>query len=136
MSAADVQNKNLRIVQTMIENGIIGRWDIVKPYVAEDFVCHVPEGLPYGRVFHGWQGYMDILGEVVKFWTDVSFGPNELAATGDKVVVCSHLKGRIAKNGRAVSMPLAEIWELKDGKVAKITAFYYDTKLIADLATQ
>jgi ketosteroid isomerase-like protein len=131
---SDLEEDNLRIVKKMLENGILGRWDVVRPFVADDFVCYLPEGLPYGRTYHGWQGYKDVLGEVLKFWTDVKFGPNQFAAADDTVIILSHIHGRIAKTRREVSMPLAETWVLEAGKVISITAFYFDTKLISDLA--
>jgi ketosteroid isomerase-like protein len=137
MTVTDVGSENLRIVKTMLENGLAGRINIVRPYVSEDLTLNLPASIPYGRTYRGWQGYLDVLGEVGKFWKDVSFGPNEFALTEDnKVIVCSRLSGRIAKNDKPLTMPINEIWEIKQGKVVKITAFYYDTKLIHDLAAQ
>jgi ketosteroid isomerase-like protein len=117
----------------MAANGRLGRWDVVRPLVADDIVLEIPEGLPYGRTFRGWEGYREALAALA-FWTDLNIGPIEFAASDDKVVVIARLTGRIGKTGPAVSQPYAAVWELKDGKVTKITAFYYDTKEIADLA--
>lgn len=130
------ENENLQIVQTMIQNGILGRWDVVRPHVSDEVVCNLPEGLPYGRTYRGWQGYVDVLTELTTFWRDVKFGPNEFIVGKNKVVILSRIQGLIAKNGQAVSMPLTEIWELQHAKVTSITAFYFDTKSIAELAAR
>jgi ketosteroid isomerase-like protein len=126
--------QNLKIVKAMTENGILGRWDIVQPLVADDVVIHAPEGIPYGGVYRGWQGYLNIFAAMGKFWSDLKVGPSEFTTYSNKVAVISQLNGRIARTGKEVSMPLAEVWEIKGGKVAAITAFYFDTKLITDLA--
>lgn len=127
--------KNLEIIQTMAANGIKGNWDIVRPYVADDLVMEMPQGLPYGKTFHGWDGYREGLA-VLGFWKDLKFGPHEYAVSDDKVVIVSHLQGKIGTTGKPVSQPYVAVWQLKDGKVIRITAFYYDTKEIADLAAE
>lgn len=131
---ADVVSKNLEIVKIMLENGHAGRWDIVRPYVSDSIVLHVPEGLPFGGDYRGWQGYTDVLKAIGGFFSEIKGGPREFAAVGQKVIVTGRLSCRIAKNGKPISFPLTDIWELRDGKVVEITAFYYDTKAIADLA--
>lgn len=133
MSDAQTGQKNIEIVQTMAANGQLGRWDIVRPLVSDDIVVEIPKGLPYGRTFHGWDGYREALASL-GFWTDLKIGPLEFATTGEKVIVTGPLSGRIGKDGPEVSQPYAAVWELRAGKVTRITAFYYDTKEIADLA--
>lgn len=135
MSNADMTAKNLEIVKIMLENGHAGRWDVVKPYVSDRLVLRVPPGLPFGGDYRGWQGYMDILKALGTFFTDIkAVGSREFATVGNKVVVIGTLSCRIARNGKPITFPLTDIWELEDGKVVEITAFYYDTKAIAELA--
>ena len=134
MSEVDAAQQNQKIVEVLLANGHAGRWDIVRPHIADDIVLHVPAGLPFGGDYRGWQGYTDILKKIGAFFTELKASPREFATVGNKVVVMARLSGRIAKNGKPISFPLTDIWELKDGKVVEITAFYYDTKAISDLA--
>ncbi len=134
MSDNNVAQKNLQIVQTLLANGHAGRWDIVRPLVADDVVLHVPKGLPFGGDYRGFEGYKEILGKIGGFFTELKGGPREFATVGNKVIVMSTLSGRIAKNGRPISFPLTDIWELEDRKVREITAFYYDTREISAVA--
>jgi ketosteroid isomerase-like protein len=134
MSKFDVGQQNLKIVEIMLANGHAGRWDVVRPYLSDDVVLRLPPGLPFGGDYRGWQGYMDVLKKIGAFFTELKGTPREFAIMGNKIVVMNRLSGRIAKNDRLISFPLTDIWELKDGKVVEITAFYYDTKAIADLA--
>ncbi len=131
----EVAARNLEIVKVMLENGHAGRWDIVKPYVSEGIALHVPASLPFGGEYRGWQGYMDVLKAIGGFFTEIkAVAPREFATVGDKVIVVGKLSCRIAGNGKPITFPLTDVWELRDGKVVEITAFYYDTKAIADLA--
>ena len=59
-----------------------------------------------------------------------------MVPTDDKVIYLSHLEAKIASNGKPVSQPYVAVWEIKNEKVVKITAYYFDTKEIADLAAQ
>jgi ketosteroid isomerase-like protein len=126
--------ENLRIVETMIANGIRGNWDVVRGYIADDFECVQPKGLAYGGVYRGWDGYQELFAGLGAFWSDPAFGPSEFAATGDKVAVISTLRGVIKSTGAKIVQPLTEVWELRHGQVVRITACYYDTKEIADAA--
>jgi hypothetical protein len=134
MSDANNAIKNLEIVKIMLENGHAGRWDIVRPYVSDSLVMHVPASLPFGGDYHGWKGYTDILKAIGSFFSEIKAGPREFATVGQKVIVMATLTCRVAGNGKSISFALTDIWELKDNKVVEITAFYYDTKAIADLA--
>ena len=133
---SDTEEENLRIVKTMAANGILGRWDIVRQYVSDDLVMHVPPGLPFGGDYCGWDGYLRMFKELGAFFTDLKAAEAQLASCGNKVIVMSSFSGRIAKNGKPISFPITAIWEVKDGKVVDIVPFYYDTKTICDLAAQ
>jgi uncharacterized protein len=134
MSDNEAAQKNVQIVQTLLANGHAGRWDIVRPLVADDVVLHLPKGLPFGGDYRGFEGYKEILAKIGGFFTELKGGPREFATVGSKVIVMTRLAGRIARNGRPISFPLTDIWEIRDGKVVEITAFYYDTREISAIA--
>lgn len=133
---SDLQNDNLAIVKTMAENGILGRWDIVRQYIADDLVMHVPPGLPFGGDYRGWDGYLQVFKELGSYFTGLKSAEAQFAAAGNKVIVMSTLSGQVARTGKPISFPITGIWELRDGKVVDIVPFYYDTKAIYDLLTE
>ena len=130
---SELAARNREVVETMIANGIIGRYDIVRQYIADDYTCNLPAGLPYGGDYVGWDGYTSIFDKMLDFFAEVAFGPNEYLADDGKVVVLSRIKGKLKRSGRAIDLPLIEVWRLDHGKVTNITAYYYDTKTICDL---
>ncbi|HTZ71657.1 MAG TPA: nuclear transport factor 2 family protein [Acetobacteraceae bacterium] len=133
---SDEENESLKVVKTMAANGILGRWDIVKQYVSDDLVMHLPPGLPFGGDYLGWEGYLQTFKELGAFFTDLKSGEQEFACHGNKVIVMASLHGRIAKTGKPISFPITAIWTVEDGKVVDIVPFYYDTKTICDLAAE
>ena len=124
---------NVEIVEKMIANGLIGRYEVIQQHIAGDYVCLMPDGLPYGGVHHGWDGYTQIFAKMLEFFSEVAFGPNEYVGHEDRVIVLSHLKGTLRASGRTIDMPIIEVWQLAEGMVKAITPFYFDTKVICDL---
>lgn len=133
---SDVTDENVKIVRTMAANGILGRWGIVRQYVSDDLVMHVPPSLPFGGDYRGWDGYLQMFNALGAFFTDLSPAEAQFAACGDRVIVMTTLSGLIAKNRRPISFPITAIWEVKNGKVVDIVPFYYDTKRICDVANE
>jgi ketosteroid isomerase-like protein len=132
MSARTRQSENVEIVQIMAANGLPGNWDVVRPFVADDIVLHVAPTLPWGGDSHGWEGYRHVLTTMKDFFAELGVGDIHFDPIDDRVVITTHIHGRVAKTGKAVSMPLVEVWRLRDGRVCEITAFFFDTKTLVD----
>ena len=132
MSFSDTETRNLEVVRTMAANGIRGQWDVVRPLVADDIVLHVPASLPWGGDRHGWEGYQEALLTMGKFFQELAFGPFSFSPVDDKVIIRTDLKGRVAATGKPVAMPLLEVWQVSDGKVCDIVAYFFDTKALVD----
>ena len=127
--SGDLQAKNVGLVRSMSQNFVAGRLDEVRAHISDSMVMSLPEGLPYGGVYRGWEGYLAVVTALGNYWSEVSFAPPQYLGADDKVIVLTAIKGK-TRNGRSVDMPLAEIWEVHDGMVDKITAFYFDTKAV------
>jgi len=135
MSTAEMENRNIEIVKGVLGEYLAGGIDALKPFIADDVAVHVPVNMPYGgRAYRGWQGYLDVINAVRAFWANTKLEGSEYAATGNKVIVTSRLKARIAKTGKPYEGPVVEVWELRNGQIVNVTPFYYDTKAILDLA--
>ena len=100
----------------------------------EDIQIKQAPSLPFGGVYIGWAGYLEV--------TEKLFGKlrkvhRELIETwaGPQCSLLAHfMLNAISKRTREeISMPLLEKWEFKDDKVAAITPFYYDTRKLSDL---
>jgi ketosteroid isomerase-like protein len=132
MIDAETQRRNLEAVQTMAANGILGNWDVVRPFVADDIVLRVPETLPWGGERRGWDGYQQALTIMTAFFTDIAVSDVSFTPVEDTVIIRMIISARVVATGKAISMPLLEVWRVRDGKVCDITAFFFDTKVLVD----
>ena len=122
---------NLEIVKTMIQNGLIGRYDVIRGYIRTT-MSRLADWPTLRRDFTARMDVPRGLRILSLFFSEVAFGPNEYIGSEDKVVVLSRLR-KLRRSGKDIDMPLVEVWTLHAGMVRNITAFYYDTKLICDL---
>lgn len=125
---------NLAIVQQFYEHVFADELERLKPLLADSFNVVEADGLPYPGVFHGYDGLMALMARVRRHWgTQFSGEIEHYIASGDRVAVLLLMKGVDAKTGAAVAVPLCEVWEVRDGKVASVRPFYWDTALVASL---
>jgi ketosteroid isomerase-like protein len=132
---AEVQQKNIEIVQTALDNARAGKLDQARPYFADDFVLQVAEGIPYGGVYHGWDGYTECLRRIKEFWNYTHQDDREFLPIGDdRVMIHFMLHGQIKKNNQLVEMPVVAFWYIKNDKISRVINFYFDSKKLAEQA--
>lgn len=89
-----------------------------------------PEDIPFAGPRHGHQqmvGFFTIIGQTVEV---LAFGPREVMAFEDKVLVLGHERVRVRATGRVFETDWAHLFTLGDGKIARLREFY-DTATIA-----
>jgi ketosteroid isomerase-like protein len=138
MANSEIQERNLHTVETGLDTARSGRMDAARPYFHDDMILIEAEGLPFGGTYRGWDGYMEVLGKLGKFWTGGRKQHSRafIPYGDDKVIMHHTLDGHIAKNGQHVEMPVMILIGLKDGKIASIQPFLFDTKKVSDLAAK
>lgn len=100
--------------------------------MAEDCVLHEADGLPYGGVYHGRALMKDTLKEVVARFDEFECEIRNYLAGGDEeVVVHLHLKGVGRESRKPFSMPVMELWRVRDGRVVELRPFLYDSAAMA-----
>jgi ketosteroid isomerase-like protein len=115
----------------MYQLGAAGDFEGLKQYLAPDFFCVEAESLPYGGTYHGFDGYVKLFTTIFGLWEDAEAEIESLIADQNSVAARVVLKGRVGDE--RFSMPLCEVWDLRDGKIVKVTPYYFDTKVLADL---
>ena len=97
-----------------------------------DLVVHEAENLPYPGDHRGLDGFAGLLRTLLRNY-ELKFVSGVLHDAGD-VVVCEmtiRLIGRAT--GKAVDMPMIEVYRFTDGRISDIDVFYKDTKAVVDL---
>ena len=102
--------------------------------VTEDLRIEQAQSLPFGGVYLGWAGYLDVTQKLFGKMRKVHL---ELIDTWDgqqRSLVAHFMLSAISKRTEEkISMPLLEIWEFEGNKVSAITPFYRDTYLLSEL---
>lgn len=117
----------LKIVKTFYQGAADGDILAFAPYLAEDFVLHVPDYLPWGGKYDK-AGYLSILPEVATTLDFARLSYQSLTVQGDHVVALI----RIGVQGTDESILISEHWDITDGQAKKLLVAYFDPKVLLD----
>ena len=122
------------ILEKFLELGRSRELTALEAMVTEDLRIEQAQSLPFGGVYLGWGGYLDVTQKLFGKMRKVHL---ELIDTWDgqqRSLVAHFMLNAISKRTQEkISMPLLEIWEFEGNKVSAITPFYRDTHLLSEL---
>jgi len=86
------------------------------------------ESFPYyGGTWEGPQAVVDnLLIPLARDWENFSASAHEFVASGDRVISLGIYTGIFRKTGRAIRVPFAHAWTVRDGRLARFD-MYTDT---------
>ena len=124
----------LAILEKFLELGRSRELTALEAMVTEDLRIEQAQSLPFGGVYLGWAGYLDVTQKLFGKMRKVHL---ELINTWDgqqRSLVAHFMLNAISKRTQEkISMPLLEIWEFEGNKVSAITPFYRDTHLLSEV---
>ena len=89
-----------------------------EPHFHPDFEC-VRHDLPGGEPYVGFDGlqawYLDWLAP----WAEYRTAINKFIDCGDRVLTLQHSSGRLHGSTQEVTMDLATLWTIREGKIAR-----------------
>jgi ketosteroid isomerase-like protein len=129
--------RNIDIINDYLDAFLAGDIDRVMTFLADDFTVIESEGMPYSGKWVGKDGFMQLLNAVYACWTDMKVDLVEVigAPDAENFAVLATMDGKSLSNGRSFSTSLCEIWTVKDGKLSLVRPYYWDTKLMSELAS-
>ncbi len=90
------------------------------------------DGFPYAGTYKGpdavLQGVFMPLGTD---WDGFTVIPDEIVASGDRVIAMGHYAGKYKATGKSFRTPFAHAWRLSDGKVVNFQQ-YTDTAVVQE----
>ena len=129
-----LDTSKVAILEKFLELGRSRELTALEAMVTEDLRIEQAESLPFGGVYLGWAGYLDVTQKLFGKMRKVHL---ELIDTWDgqqRSLVAHFMLNAISKRTQEkISMPLLEIWEFEGNKVSAITPFYRDTHLLSEL---
>ena len=129
-----LDTSKVAILKKFLELGRSRELTALEAMVTEDLRIEQAQSLPFGGVYLGWAGYLDVTQKLFGKMRKVHL---ELINTWDgqqRSLVAHFMLNAISKRTQEkISMPLLEIWEFEGNKVSAITPFYRDTHLLSEL---
>ena len=129
-----LDSSKVAILEKFLELGRSRELTALEAMVTEDLRIEQAQSLPFGGVYLGWAGYLDVTQKLFGKMRKVHL---ELIDTWDgqrRSLVAHFMLDAISKRTKEkISMPLLEIWEFEGNKVSAITPFYRDTHLLSEL---
>lgn len=106
-------------------------WAAVERLVTSDLVVYEADGLPYRGEYHGLAALQSLFATVVSYWDDLKIEIQAITAGDGYAIGLLQFQGRSKTQGTAVSMPIAEVTQFKQGRISSIRPIYWDTWLVS-----
>ncbi|MEU8579345.1 nuclear transport factor 2 family protein [Streptomyces abikoensis] len=106
-------------------------FDLLASFFAPDVVLHQADALPYGGTWRGHAGMERFFLAMSRTWEAFDMEEQEFLVTGETTVVLTRVRARARASGREVDFPILQTIMVKDGRIAEVRPFYWDTAAIA-----
>ena len=112
----------------------IGRGDIATQcaMLTPDFVLYEPPGLPYSGRYDGAEGWQAFLKALPAALGGIRIKRIGLIAEGpDSAILAMHLSARLRTTGQPIDTDILEAYRFRDGKIAEIRPWLWNTAQFA-----
>lgn len=89
-----------------------------------------PQDIPFAGQRQGHAQMIDFFVTIAETCNVLEFGPHEVIALGDHVLVLGHEQVQVKATGRIFETDWAHFFTVRDGKIVRLREFY-DTAVIA-----
>ena len=104
---------------------------VLAPFFAPDVELHQAEALPYGGIWRGHDGMQRFFEAMAGTWASFEMLDQRFLATAGPVVVLTQVRAQARATGVQLEFPILQTVELRDGRIADVRPFYWDTAAIA-----
>nr|WP_294785041.1 nuclear transport factor 2 family protein [uncultured Flavobacterium sp.] len=139
LSEADVlknlETDNLKVVTKYFESLYKTKdFETLGTLIADGAIYNQATGLPYGGTYTGISEWTKMFTKSTEFFDlQIEKEPVYFSdAAKNEVIIYFTISCKSKKSGKTMSVPISEHLDLKDGKIAAVRPFYYDTKTFAE----
>ncbi|MEO3858436.1 nuclear transport factor 2 family protein [Acrocarpospora sp. B8E8] len=101
---------------------------------AEDVVIREAPSLPYGGDWYGHAGVLALMNRLSEVYERATFEDRTVFADGDDVFVLLHSTVRFRASGRELQNTVLQHIVFRDGLIAEMSPFHWDTQAVVALA--
>ncbi len=125
----------MRAVESLMHEGRISE---IATLVHPDFVVHEDPGMPYGGVYRGPDGFVQLVSNVVAAWQDLRTECLSFLDEpgGDGILLIIRNSGKAPGSGKPVEVLTSEYWRIVDGTLREGRVWYYDSPAAAAALTE
>jgi ketosteroid isomerase-like protein len=120
---------SIAVVQRIYDAAANGAADEMLAVMDDEIRIVLPPALPYGGVYQGKPAVLELGAKLAASWSTFGYEVLRYATGDDCVVAVIELRSVARASGREVRTPIAEVFQLRNGRVLEIQAFYFDTEL-------
>lgn len=132
MDGAQATNEqNLALARQLYDATGRGDWEAAAALLADDFVVIEADTLPYAGTYRGKNALRDLFVKVMGMLPAVGLEIHAMTAGDDHVVGLLSIK---LDDGEGIRV--AEVFRMRDGKVAEIVPYYFDTEQVCRIVAQ
>lgn len=122
------KEEKLALLDAMAEATRLGDLDMMARYIAPDLVVHEDPGMPYGGVYHGIAGFLEMIGKIVATLKDMNIERLRVFdGEDDDIAVQIRLTGVSIATGAPFEAITCEAFRFVEGKLAELWVWYWDT---------
>lgn len=124
---------NLAVIEAFSQAALSGDLEKLRTLLHPDFEVHEAASLPYGGVYRGLDGFLEMFAGMQAAWGGPEISQIGVIGerTGNQFALHMQVKGTAA-SGESITSEVFERWVVRDGMIAQIHPFYWDTALLAE----
>jgi hypothetical protein len=92
-------------------------------FLDPEIEVHDSPELPDRRIWHGYEGFVANLANLLDVVAGFELEPEEFIDAGDKLLVVVRVSGHGSASGIAMEDRLLHVWTIRDGKGTKLEVF-------------
>jgi ketosteroid isomerase-like protein len=128
-----VSTSNVALIHQFEDLFVTGDMDGVLALLTDDIVVHEAPSVPYPGEHRGKDNFLKLADAFYEIW-DIQ-GPLDLdivPAGDDRVLSLVRFDVIVKPTGNPLELRLAEIYTIRDGKIAEILVHYWDTAAMVE----
>ena len=126
-------NANAELLRSFEDEFVAGNIEYVLSILDDDIVVHECDHVPYPGNHRGKDGFLKLAEAFNACWDIQSELDLEILPAGEeKVLVMVRFDAVAKQTGRPIELRIAELYTIKDGRLADIVVHYWDTAAIVE----